>query len=50
VLRNFRESRREGNLSQSELLKKELKLIGLALLVIVALFGALYYVSEVLLR
>jgi len=40
-LKYFREKRLQENLSQSELLKRELKMIGMAILVIVGFIGLL---------
>jgi hypothetical protein len=44
-LNTFRDDRRRENLSQSALLKKELALIGLAMVVISVLLGFLFFLA-----
>ena len=50
LLRHFREQRLSENLSPGELLQKELKLLGAALLVIVGLFAFLLLLAWAVLR
>ena len=49
-LKYFREKRLTENLSQSELLKREVKQIGLALLVIVGLVGFLGLLAWIIMK
>jgi hypothetical protein len=49
-LKYFREKRQRENLSQADLLKQEAKQIGLAILVIIGLFGFLVLLAWIIMK